>query len=160
MTDYQRCHECNRSISRYSVRRSLKPVVVELSEGHTHHGLAYYRYGICARNHYTKLDRDRVEWSPCMKCRTREFEAARLEEIRTRQAHKKRTKSVRRWRKAIISPPPRRRRHKSVPRKKRLPRFLYKEVYGVSPGVSPGISPGLSSPEIPPPPPCSPPSGE
>lgn len=63
-----KCSKCNRRFFRYSVRRSLKPVVATISTNHVHHGLPYYNYGICTNNHYTKLERDRIEWAPCMKC--------------------------------------------------------------------------------------------
>lgn len=139
------CEKCGRSFERYTQRRSLKPVS-EGFQNHVHHGLAYYRHGICSRNHFTKLERTHIEWSPCIKC-TRSIIAPR-----------QRPKSAKRKQKR----PKPKRRAKSVTRnhKSKIPDFLMKEIYGFSPPPpppSPPISPdcrsSTSSPFPPPPPP-------
>jgi hypothetical protein len=137
------CKRCNRHIERFTERRSLRPVSEEIS-GHSHHGLAFYRYGVCSRNHYTKLEKTRTEWLPCLKCSNRQSERRRYNRAKEK---KRRNKSVRHPKRKSST----RRRRKSAPRRnKKVPNFLHKEVYGVSPIVSPD----LYSP--PPPPPTSP----
>lgn len=52
---------------RYKTRVSFVPVKKRVSE-HIHYGTSYFNFGICAKNHYTRLGRDRIEWSYCHIC--------------------------------------------------------------------------------------------
>ena len=135
MADY--CKRCGRYIDKYIERRSLKPVVSKIGPGHVHHGLPYYRHAICPKNHYTRLERTNVEWAPCLKCNKPSVGRVR----------KKRHKSVRNRKRSESLREESRRRTKSVRRRKKfVPIFLYKDVFGMSPEPPP------------PPPPPSPPS--
>jgi len=62
------CKTCGCRFERFSTRKSYVPVKKKVS-GHIHYGTVYFRYGLCGKNHYTKLNRDRVEWSYCYMCR-------------------------------------------------------------------------------------------
>jgi hypothetical protein len=48
-------------------RKNLDPVYRTIND-HKHYGHAVYHYGICSRNHYTKVERVTIVWSPCVKC--------------------------------------------------------------------------------------------
>ena len=95
------CKRCNRTFVRFSERRSLLPVSEKISPGHQHYGLAYHRWGVCSRSHYTKLNKTNTEWLPCMKCLDQKIH-------KSRQRHK----SARHWKKNQNKS----RRNKSVPR--------------------------------------------
>jgi len=121
-----RCKQCKRRFFHYSERRSLNPIITEISNRHIHHGLPIFRYGICSHNHYTKLERIRIEWSPCLKCC---IESLRFSKTGPLRIGKRRTRSARAWRPRKDTPRPKSLRCSSA----RVPKFLYKEVYGESP---------------------------
>lgn len=62
-----KCPKCKRIIHRYTERRNYD-VIKKKVGNHTHRGLPIYKYGICPKNHYTRIQRTRVEWEPCSKC--------------------------------------------------------------------------------------------
>jgi predicted transcriptional regulator len=64
------CKICRYPFDKYVQRRSLKQVKKRIS-GHLHFGMAFYKYGVCENNHYTKIERTRVDWSHCNKCEKR-----------------------------------------------------------------------------------------
>jgi len=49
------------------MERSVKGVKKRVNK-HTHYGQIMYRYGICDRHHYTKLNKTGTKWRPCPLC--------------------------------------------------------------------------------------------
>ena len=148
------CTRCGRKFDKHVERRSLKPVIEKISDRHIHHGLPYYKYGICERSHYTRLERTQIEWSSCMKCylaENRPAQSARKPKVsqtpKVTRSKGTRSKSARRIKKDINT---NRHTNRSVPRSKKIPEFLMREIYG-SPSTplspqSPIVSPPPSSP--------------
>lgn len=61
------CVKCGRGFERHVERRSFNPIQKKYNH-HLHHGIPFYRYGVCPRNHFTRLERTHIEWSVCLTC--------------------------------------------------------------------------------------------
>lgn len=66
----RKCKTCHEDIARYVEQRSHFNARKRAPDNtHFHYGIAYYRYGICVRHHYTRFEKAKVIWDPCIKCK-------------------------------------------------------------------------------------------
>jgi hypothetical protein len=62
------CKQCNRKFNHFITRRSYIPII-KYKNGHQHFGTANFFYGICKKNHYTKInEKTEVIWEECSRC--------------------------------------------------------------------------------------------
>jgi hypothetical protein len=61
------CKFCSNKIEKYTLKIS-KNTTKKQFENHEHIGNAVYKYGICCRQHYTKLEMEKIQWRLCIVC--------------------------------------------------------------------------------------------
>lgn len=68
------CQKCSKEMVQFVERRSLAMTKERSSDGtHFHHGVAFYKYGICSSHHLTRISRTKISWDPCLKCQLHEL---------------------------------------------------------------------------------------
>jgi hypothetical protein len=66
----KKCRTCSEKFRDYIEQRSLCTTRKMVPDGsHFHYGLVYYRYGICSRHHYSRIQKTKIIWDPCIRCR-------------------------------------------------------------------------------------------
>lgn len=73
-----KCKFCPLQIEQYKTRKTLTVIKKKIdvidpknprkSTSHMHFGNPHIKYGICAKNHYTEINRVKVEWTNCKLC--------------------------------------------------------------------------------------------
>jgi hypothetical protein len=66
----KKCRKCKNGFTHFLEQKSYQTVRKRAKDKtHSHYGIAYYRYGICEKHHYNKLNKVKVIWDPCLRCK-------------------------------------------------------------------------------------------
>lgn len=64
------CSVCNGKFVHYNEKKSYLTSRKRSNDNtHFHHGITFFRYGICDKFHYTRIRKTKVIWDPCIRCK-------------------------------------------------------------------------------------------
>jgi hypothetical protein len=66
----RKCKTCGGDLIRFIERKSYCMFRKRAKDNtHYHYGVGFYRYGVCEKHHYTRCNKTKVIWDPCIKCK-------------------------------------------------------------------------------------------